>query len=496
MKRLLIGYLLSSIWVQAGLAQEAQTQAPIPVQAAPAPNAEPKKEPRVSLEATYKREFAFLQAQKKELEQRLKSFKAQADNAEKSIQRKIDSLEQKNIELSAKEDNLRTSLTDAERKGDVLNDSSDLLQMTYSQGNASLDTYGRSLEGNTEFVAAGDEIKLAMLFRQATDLLKDLGRVRTQNQSFFTNDGAEIAGTVINVGNIAAYGVSDTVSGILVPAGADRLKLWSEPAADVAKGVLAGKVPNDLKIFLFESKEKAVDEKQQKTVLSIINSGGMIGWVIVGLGGIALVLIGVRGLLLYFASLNPQAIAKEVIPLLQKNQEKEALSYCQQQKGPFARILMATIQNSHGNRDHMDDVISEAMLHEAGALNRFGSAILVIASISPLLGLLGTVTGMISTFDIITEFGTGDPKLLSTGISVALVTTELGLIVAIPAVLAGTLLSSWSDSIKYGLEEVALKATNILLDRENPERIHKHNNAAVETGRQSADVSELEREYV
>ncbi|MGZ8239902.1 MAG: MotA/TolQ/ExbB proton channel family protein [Methylobacter sp.] len=496
MKRLLIGYLLSFIWVQSGFAQEAQAQASAPVQATPAPKTEPKKETRVSLESAYKREFAFLQAQKKELEKRLTSFKSQADNAEKTIQRKIDSLEQKNIELSAQDDKLRTSLTDAERKDDVLNDSSDLLQMTYSQGNASLDAYGRSLEGNVEFVAGDDETKLAMLFRQATDLLKDLGRVRTQNESFFTNDGAEIAGTVVNVGNIAAYGVSDTASGILVPAGAGRLKLWSEPAADIAKGVLAGKVPNDLKIFLFESREKAVDEKQQQTVLSIIDSGGPIGWVIVGLGGVALILIGIRWLLLYFASRNPQSIAKAVLPLLQKNQEKEALNYCQQQKGPFARILMSIIQNSHGNRDHMDDVISEAMLHEAGALNRFGSAILVIASISPLLGLLGTVTGMISTFDIITEFGTGDPKLLSSGISIALVTTELGLIVAIPAVLAGTLLSTWSDGIKYDLEEIALKATNILLDRENPERMHKHNNAVVEMAQQPADVSGLEQECV
>lgn len=70
---------------------------------------------------------------------------------------------------------------------------------------------------------------------------------------------------------------------------------------------------------------------------------------------------------------------------------------------------------------------------------------------------------MIETFDIITEFGTGDPKLLSGGISVALVTTELGLIVAIPILLLGTLLASWSESIKLEMERVALKVTNIIL---------------------------------
>ncbi|MEM1082143.1 MAG: MotA/TolQ/ExbB proton channel family protein, partial [Pseudomonadota bacterium] len=93
-------------------------------------------------------------------------------------------------------------------------------------------------------------------------------------------------------------------------------------------------------------------------------------------------------------------------------------------------------------------------------LNRFGAFILVIAAVSPLLGLLGTVTGMISTFDVITEFGTGDPKLLSGGISIALVTTELGLIVAIPMLLVGNLLSGWAEGIKDNMEKATLRIIN------------------------------------
>jgi biopolymer transport protein ExbB len=221
---------------------------------------------------------------------------------------------------------------------------------------------------------------------------------------------------------------------------------------------------------LFENKEKAVEKKKEKTIYDIIDSGGQIGWVIVGLGVVALLLVFFHTILLFFADRKTKTITNGVIPLLLADNEKDALALCKRHKGPFARVLEATIRNSHGNRDHMDDVISEALLHEMGPLNRFGPAILVIASISPLLGLLGTVTGMIDTFDIITEFGTGDPKMLSSGIAVALVTTELGLIVAIPSVLAGTLLGSWSDGIKYDLEEIALRATNILLDVEHPHR--------------------------
>jgi len=71
---------------------------------------------------------------------------------------------------------------------------------------------------------------------------------------------------------------------------------------------------------------------------------------------------------------------------------------------------------------------------------------------------------MIATFDVITEFGTGDPKLLSGGISVALVTTELGLIVAIPVLLIGNLLKGWSERIKHDMERSALRITNVYED--------------------------------
>lgn len=111
----------------------------------------------------------------------------------------------------------------------------------------------------------------------------------------------------------------------------------------------------------------------------------------------------------------------------------------------------------------MEDIVHEAILQEAGPLDRFGSAIMVIASVAPLLGLLGTVTGMITTFDVITEFGTGDPKLLSGGISIALVTTELGLIVAIPTLMLGSLLNAWARNIRRDIEHSALRATNAFL---------------------------------
>ena len=123
-------------------------------------------------------------------------------------------------------------------------------------------------------------------------------------------------------------------------------------------------------------------------------------------------------------------------------------------------MVSSALRNLHRERESLDDIINESILHESAHLERFGTMILVIAAVAPLLGLLGTVTGMISTFEVITEHGTGDPQLLSGGISTALVTTELGLIVAVPTLLIGNALSGWADRIKDDLQKAALRVIN------------------------------------
>jgi biopolymer transport protein ExbB len=134
--------------------------------------------------------------------------------------------------------------------------------------------------------------------------------------------------------------------------------------------------------------------------------------------------------------------------------------------GPTARVLRDLLAGAaragSGDRDALQDLAAESILRVQPPIVRFGAAILVIAAVAPLLGLLGTVTGMISTFDIITEYGTGDPKMLSGGISEALVTTEFGLIVAIPCVLLGNLTRSWADGVLGQIEQAALQVINAL----------------------------------
>jgi biopolymer transport protein ExbB len=120
---------------------------------------------------------------------------------------------------------------------------------------------------------------------------------------------------------------------------------------------------------------------------------------------------------------------------------------------PLGRVL----QSVQGIDLHDDELLQlkldEAVLAEMPALERGNGVIKLLAATSPLLGLLGTVTGMILTFQAISLFGTGDPKLMAGGISQALVTTVLGLVVAIPLLFSHSIIAYLSRSMIQRLDE-------------------------------------------
>ena len=119
-----------------------------------------------------------------------------------------------------------------------------------------------------------------------------------------------------------------------------------------------------------------------------------------------------------------------------------------------ATISSYTIEeNPSANAETLELKLNEAVLKETPALENSLTLLKIIAAVAPLLGLLGTVTGMILTFQAITIFGAGDPKAMAGGISSALVTTVLGLCVAIPTLLLHTVVNGRSKKIMHILEE-------------------------------------------
>lgn len=157
-----------------------------------------------------------------------------------------------------------------------------------------------------------------------------------------------------------------------------------------------------------------------------------------------------------------ESVIEPVLGNLQDGKQKEALDICRKHVGAEPRLLGALIETPAKTDDEGYDRMQAVMLEEIPRVEKRLSTLKSLGALAPLLGLLGTVTGMISLFDVITAVGTGDPKLLAGGISEALVTTEFGLIVAIPAVLAYRLLQNKADDIIGGLERSGLLVLNEL----------------------------------
>ena len=454
----IVGLMLTAaVLPDVGLAQ--QEEAPATSAPAPVPPANPLKT-QDELQAAYQKEYAFLEAQQRELRARLTEFEAESQQAERNKEAQIDRAEGEYIDLQSRGERINDLLTEAERQVSAVEDSRSTLEATFLQAGSSLEPFDIQELSSEQYLASPDQQKIETLFRHTLDLLGGLGKLRKSQGSFFLQDGTEVQGTLIHVGNIASFGLSGDRGGALAPAGDRQLKVWAASSAETASALAQGRSPDMLDIFLYESTQKAIEERAGKTLLGVINSGGTIAWIIVALGALAGLLIILRIFFLRGASASTGKVDRAVGDLVEQGNIEAALKACKRLKGSAANVVASALRNLNREREHIEDIISEQILHESAHLNRCGTFISVIAAVAPLLGLLGTVTGMISTFDIITEFGTGDPKLLSSGISIALVTTEVGLAVAIPALIFGNLLSGWAESIKDDMEKAALHVMN------------------------------------
>jgi biopolymer transport protein ExbB len=169
-----------------------------------------------------------------------------------------------------------------------------------------------------------------------------------------------------------------------------------------------------------------------------IDQGGLIGYLILALGALSLVIALERIVVLGLAG---RKVAQQL-------KAKKALD-----DNPLGRVLICAEKCRDADLETLELKMGEAILTEVPKLSRALLFLKIISVVAPLMGLLGTVTGMINTFQAITLFGTGDPKLMAGGISQALVTTVLGLSVAIPTVLLHTIVSGRSKRIIHILEE-------------------------------------------
>ena len=186
---------------------------------------------------------------------------------------------------------------------------------------------------------------------------------------------------------------------------------------------------------------------QNPSLWERIQQGGIIGYIILAIGGITLIYAVYKYAMLWVMS---RAVHSQL--------STDAPS----DSNPLGRVLKVGKTHMKDEIDRLELKLAEAIMGERPAIERGISFVKIVSVVAPLAGLLGTVTGMIITFQQITLFGTGDPKIMAGGISQALVTTVLGLVVAIPTTLAHSFLQSSARSVVDVLEE---QATGIVAEK-------------------------------
>lgn len=417
------------------------------------------------LDAAFQKEMAYLAAERRALQTRINEQNRDAASRVARKEAEISALEARLLALERQGDKVEERMEALDDKVVAIEEAKDLVDSTVNQATEAM---GLELADD-----ATDQQRLDAVFGTATETIAAGRAVRVDDGAkFFRPDGTEVTGQVVRLGNIAAWGVADRGAGSLLPIGDGRLQLRKEGGGEATGTSLAGgQTPGAVDVFLIEGFDKAISEREEQTFAEYMEGGGIVGWVIVFLGIAGVLMAAVRAVLLLIAGRGGKD-ADAIATHLDQGNLAAAQAHAATAKNPITRVLHAVLQDPDRDRESLQDAATEAILAELPTIERFGAAILVVAAVAPLLGLLGTVTGMIATFDIITEFGTGDPKMLSGGIGEALITTQLGLVVAIPTVLLGNMLKGVAERVEGGIEHQALRIVNLLVgdaEAEEPE---------------------------
>ncbi len=436
-----------------------------------------KKKQMMLQKARMEKQEALREAQKSR--QEILSHRKSLEEAILKLKNKNRALEDENLRLvdelgalKVKEEELNAQLKDIE--GDIkelagfVRVNARDLDSLLNQSLESAFVKGRSLKlkpilEETGFPGMDDIKAMTELFFGE---IEKSGEVRIQKGSFVDRSGRDATGDILVLGNFtAAYRKGDETGFLICSDKSQTLFALSKlPDMRTVKKIndyMDGKsisVPMDI------SKGAALRQLTHRLSLTEqIPKGGPIVWPILAIGVIACLIILERSFYLFAKSINADRFSDNITQYARKNEWDKCESLCKSKiKKPLARVLLAGLKARTMARHDIENVLQETILNEIPRLERFLSTLGMLAAIAPLLGLLGTVTGMINTFHVITYFGAGDPRMMSGGISEALITTMLGLSVAIPIMLCHTLLSRKVETMIARMEEKSVTLVNTI----------------------------------
>lgn len=311
---------------------------------------------------------------------------------------------------------------------------------------------------------------LAALLDLAFADMAEGARIVRREGEIVGRDGTPVSAEILRLGHLTALYRGGTGIGYLLP-GMDgrRLLASGKPGFRVRRNLneTMEANPDETAIapYLDIAGGGAVRQLARDSDLpSRIREGGFLIWPILLVGVVAFLLTVERIVFLGRVRQNTDRLMTRVTAMVDDGNYDGAMAATDSQAGrPTANVLRAGLGQRNQPRDIVESRLNEAILREMPRLERFLPAIKVLAAIAPLLGLLGTVTGMINTFQVITVHGTGDPRLMAGGISEALITTQLGLAVAIPILVISALLGRRAQTIAADMEEKAMALMAALL---------------------------------
>ncbi|NVJ54545.1 MAG: MotA/TolQ/ExbB proton channel family protein [Campylobacteraceae bacterium] len=285
--------------------------------------------------------------------------------------------------------------------------------------------------------------ELTSFWHTMLDEIIQSGKVSTYQANVILQNGERNIQDVTRVGVFSAFSngnflkYSNDINSLI--------ELSTQPSSgDISNAKEFEQSSNEIKQALVDPTRGTLFEMlgNNPTIMDRINQGGIVGYIIITLGVLGLLFAAYK---IVFLNIVHKKIKKQ-----QKNLENYDDT---NSLGKIAGVFYKNVNNSISD---LEIKIGEAILKETNHIKKGQSFVKLLAAVTPLLGLLGTVTGMIATFQAITLFGTGDPKLMAGGISTALITTVLGLVTAIPLLFAYTYISSKAEAIVSVLEEQSI----------------------------------------
>lgn len=194
----------------------------------------------------------------------------------------------------------------------------------------------------------------------------------------------------------------------------------------------------------------------------LVKAGGMLMVPIILCSIIAMAIVIERFWSLKRERIIPPELVRDIVASAQKNELNSERLNAVREGSPLGRVLVAGLKNSSQSREVMKESIQDTGRHVTHELQRFLNTLGTIAAVSPLLGLLGTVLGMIQVFGVITDIGVGNPGELAGGISKALITTAAGIAVAIPSLMFYRYFNGKVDALVVEMEQESIKLVELV----------------------------------